>query len=109
MPHNSSHTFMKGAFILTLAGFVVKILSAAYRVPFQNIVGDIGFYIYQQIYPIYGIATVLSVSGFPVMISKMTTDNLSDRRQLVYTWQAAFLTLLTVGVCLFCFSLLERT
>ncbi|MBS4210808.1 polysaccharide biosynthesis protein [Bacillus sp. FJAT-50079] len=103
MPHNPSHTFMKGAFILTLAGFVVKILSAAYRVPFQNIVGDIGFYIYQQIYPIYGIAAVLSVSGFPIMISKMTTDKIADRRQLVYTWQAAFLTLMTIGVCLFCF------
>ncbi len=41
----------QGAFVLILAGVITKILSAVYRVPFQNIVGDVGFYIYQQVYP----------------------------------------------------------
>ncbi|MBE4906671.1 polysaccharide biosynthesis protein [Bacillus luteolus] len=65
---------VEGAFILTIAGIIIKILSAAYRVPYQNIVGDIGFYIYQQIYPIYGIALVLSTYGFPVVISKLIAE-----------------------------------
>ena len=37
--------------LLTVAALLVKILSAIYRVPFQNLVGDEGFYIYQQVYP----------------------------------------------------------
>ncbi|MGG3560794.1 oligosaccharide flippase family protein [Neobacillus rhizosphaerae] len=71
---NQSKALFRGAFILTIAALLVKILSAFYRIPFQNIVGDIGFYIYQQVYPIYGIAIVLSTTGFPVVISKLYAE-----------------------------------
>jgi PST family polysaccharide transporter len=71
---NSINLAMQGAVILTIAGLITKILSAAYRVPYQNIVGDIGFYIYQQVYPFYGMSVILATSGFPVMISKVMTD-----------------------------------
>lgn len=73
-PVADSKELMKGAMILTLAALVTKILSAVYRVPFQNIVGDIGFYIYQQVYPFLGIVMVLSTYGFPVVISKLYTE-----------------------------------
>ncbi|MEH7444688.1 polysaccharide biosynthesis protein [Bacillus sp. JJ1122] len=73
-PVTDSKDLVKGAMILTLAALVTKILSAIYRVPFQNIVGDIGFYIYQQVYPFYGIVMVLSTYGFPVVISKLYTE-----------------------------------
>ncbi|MCA1057266.1 polysaccharide biosynthesis protein [Rossellomorea aquimaris] len=72
----SSKQFLKGAMVLTLAALVTKILSAVYRVPFQNIVGDVGFYIYQQVYPFYGIALALSTYGFPVIISKLVAEKL---------------------------------
>jgi polysaccharide transporter, PST family len=65
---------MKGAMILTISALLTKILSAVYRVPFQNIVGDVGFYIYQQVYPIYGIVLALSTYGFPVIISRMIAE-----------------------------------
>lgn len=64
-------TVLKGTLILTATSFIVKILSAVYRVPFQNLVGDEGFYVYQQVYPIYGIAMTLSLSGMPVFLSKI--------------------------------------
>ncbi|WP_330220443.1 putative polysaccharide biosynthesis protein [Neobacillus mesonae] len=70
----SSQTIFKGAFILTIAALITKVLSAVYRIPFQNIVGDIGFYIYQQVYPFYGMAIVLATTGFPVVISKLLTE-----------------------------------
>nr|WP_267917759.1 polysaccharide biosynthesis protein [Lederbergia citrisecunda] len=95
---------MHGALILTMAAFIVKLLSAVYRVPFQNIVGDVGFYIYQQVYPIYGIAAVLASSGFPVIISKLAAESEGGKRNhLAHGLQAAFLTLLLVGVALFSF------
>ncbi|MFJ7729841.1 oligosaccharide flippase family protein [Neobacillus sp. NPDC097160] len=71
---NQSKSLYKGAFILTIAAILTKILSAFYRIPFQNIVGDIGFYIYQQVYPFYGIAIVLATTGFPVVISKLYAE-----------------------------------
>ncbi|WP_433959623.1 putative polysaccharide biosynthesis protein [Cytobacillus horneckiae] len=74
---NTSKDILKGALILTAAAIFIKILSATYRVPFQNIVGDVGYYIYQQVYPFYGIALVLATSGFPVVISKLYVEQKS--------------------------------
>lgn len=62
--------FFKGAFILTVAGLLSKILSAGYRIPLQNLTGDVGFYTYQQIYPFLGIAVILALYGFPAAISR---------------------------------------
>ncbi len=73
-PVNQSKNLFHGALILTISGLITKILSAFYRIPFQNIVGDVGFYIYQQIYPFYGAAIVLATTGFPVVISKMYAE-----------------------------------
>lgn len=64
----------QGAFLLSIAGLISKILGAAYRIPYQNIAGDIGFYIYQQIYPFLGIAVMFATSGFPVIISKIVNQ-----------------------------------
>lgn len=71
---NPSKAVVRGAFILAIAAILTKVLSALYRVPFQNIVGDVGFYIYQQVYPFYGMAMVLSTTGFPVVISKLYAE-----------------------------------
>ncbi|KRM00028.1 oligosaccharide flippase family protein [Liquorilactobacillus satsumensis] len=78
-----TENLFKGAAVLTLAALVAKILSALYRVPFENLVGNTGFYIYQQIYPFYGIAVTFSLTGFPVYISKListcTTDEAREK------------------------------
>ena len=36
-------SMMHGAFVLTIAAFIAKILSAVYRVPLQNLVGTKDF------------------------------------------------------------------
>ena len=66
--------WVKGAFILSVAGIITKILSAGYRVPFQNMVGDRGFYIYQQVYPFYGLIVAFMMYGFPMAISKLYAE-----------------------------------
>ncbi|MFJ8531352.1 oligosaccharide flippase family protein [Bacillus sp. NPDC094106] len=70
--------FWRGAIILTIASFVTKVLSAFYRIPYQNIAGDVGFYIYQQIYPFYGFCLILATYGFPIIISKMVAERLEQ-------------------------------
>ena len=67
----SNRQMMQGALVLSLAAFIAKILSAVYRVPFQNMVGNTGFYVYQQVYPIYGIGMTFALSGFPVFVSAL--------------------------------------
>lgn len=75
-----SKKFFKGAFILTISTIFIKLLSAMYRIPYQNIVGDVGFYIYQQVYPFYSLVLVLSTYGFPVVISKLLAEE-KDNKQ----------------------------
>lgn len=77
MGRNESNNLVKGALILTLAGLMSKVLSAGYRIPLQNLTGDLGFYIYQQIYPFLGMALVLALYGFPSAVSKVTNDLLA--------------------------------
>lgn len=74
MSNNETKKLVKGALLLTVAGLISKILSASYRIPLQNLTGDLGFYIYQQVYPLLGIILILSLYGFPSAISKMSAE-----------------------------------
>ncbi|MGN7388855.1 putative polysaccharide biosynthesis protein [Sporosarcina sp. SAFN-015] len=71
-------TFMKGASILTISAIIVKLLAAVYRIPFQNLVGDKGFFIYQQVYPFIGIFIVWTSYGFAVAVSKLLAGSTSS-------------------------------
>lgn len=78
-PQTRTNKLLHGAVLLTVSGIVTKGLSAIYRVPYQNIAGDIGFYIYQQIYPFLAIVMVLSTTGFPVILSKLLNEYSGDK------------------------------
>lgn len=79
----ASQTMMKGAAILTFAALFSKILSALYRVPFQNLTGDTGFYIYQQVYPFYGLFIALCTYAFPVMVSSILIERQAERERVL--------------------------
>lgn len=95
-PEQGQKEILKGVFILTFGAILTKILSAVYRIPFQNMVGDVGFYIYQQVYPFYGLALVLTTNGFPVIISKLYAEKkgIEAKKLLIIT----FFFLFTVGL-----------
>ncbi len=87
MNDNSSRKqALAGTFLLTISAFIAKFLSAVYRIPFQNMVGNLGFYVYQQIYPIYGIGMTIALNGLPIYISKMVVDvsNPEDKIALIH-------------------------
>lgn len=52
MKNEQLKTMMNGAVLLSVAALIAKVLSAVYRVPFQNMVGNTGLYVYQQVYPL---------------------------------------------------------
>lgn len=82
---NAAHSkrLMRGAWILSVAGLIAKLLSAVYRVPYQNLVGNTGFYVYQQIYPLYGIIMTMALTAGPVFVAKVavTTPELVTRQR----------------------------
>lgn len=106
MPDDQTRRLLKGTLILTMAAFLTKILSAFYRIPFQNIVGDVGFYIYQQVYPFYGIAVALSTYGFPIVISKLYAQEMEKREKGNVKRLLAVSGLFLLSVGLLCFFLL---
>src|SRR5699024_12411474 len=56
------------------AGSRGKMLSATYRFPLRSLRGDMGCYIYQQVYPLIGIGMILALYGFPQAVSKLTAE-----------------------------------
>lgn len=48
-------SFIKGAAILGIAGILVKVLGAFFRIPLANLIGDVGMAYYQAVYPVYNI------------------------------------------------------
>ncbi|WP_347548142.1 polysaccharide biosynthesis protein [Pseudalkalibacillus hwajinpoensis] len=68
--------FWHGALLLTAVALFMKVLSVGYRIPYQNITGNLGFYVYQQIYPFYSIAIILATYGFPVVVSRLVSEQI---------------------------------
>lgn len=68
---NKKNRVGQASLLIIISGLVSKILAAIYRIPYQNIVGDRGFYAYQQIYPILAIISTLSLTAFPNILSSL--------------------------------------
>lgn len=69
-----SQSFIKGAVIISLGGFISKILGAVYRIPLTNALGGEGMGIYQMVYPLYCILLTVSASGIPTGIARLVSS-----------------------------------
>src|SRR6056297_4261780 len=72
-----SSSFLKGAFILSLAGILSKIMGFSYRIILSRILGDEGIGLYQMAYPIYTTLLVVSRSGIPIALAKLISDRVA--------------------------------
>ncbi len=70
----TGQSFIKGAIIISLGGFISKLLGAVYRVPLTNILGSEGMGIYQMVYPLYCILLTVSASGIPTGIARLVSS-----------------------------------
>ncbi|MCF6464552.1 putative polysaccharide biosynthesis protein [Clostridium sp. Cult2] len=91
--------FLKGAAILGIAGAIVKVLGAFYRIPLNNILGSEGIGYYQTAYPLYVLLLTISTAGFPVAVAKLVSEKraLGDYRGAHKVFKVAFLGLLIAG------------
>ena len=71
-------TFMKGAIVLGIAGLIVKVLGAFFRIPLANIIGDTGMGYYQTAYPIYVLLLTLSTAGIPTAIARLVSERTAE-------------------------------
>lgn len=74
---SNKQTLIKGATVLGLAGLIVKLLGAVFRLPLVNWIGDIGMANYGPAYNIYVFLLILATSGLPVAISKMVSESIA--------------------------------
>lgn len=72
----------KNAAILGIAGIIVKILGALYRIPIVGLIGDEGLGYYQTAYPIYDMMLAVSTAGLPIAISKMVAESVAKESYL---------------------------
>nr|WP_289038347.1 polysaccharide biosynthesis protein [uncultured Allobacillus sp.] len=77
---SDTNKWVKGAIILTITGLISRILGMVYRVPLQNIAGDEGLYVYQQIYPLLSLAIILSLYGIPSAVTQQFSENQTSRQ-----------------------------
>lgn len=101
MMSQTDKEIVRGAIILTYAGLLSKVLSAFYRIPLQNITGDVGFYIYQQIYPFIGMMTMLMLYGLPQSIAALLIDQPSFKRKKKKMRYFLYSVALMLFICLF--------
>lgn len=102
----SRRGWLQAALYLSLAAFIAKGLSALYKIPYQNLTGDTGFYVYQQVYPLYGAVLVLGTYGFPLVIAKAVlaekeSEALRQRLTFYIVLLLLFFSCLGGGVILF--------
>ena len=70
-------SLMKGTFILTVAGIVVKIIGSLNWVFVSRVLGGEGIGLYQMAFPIYFFALSISTAGVPVAISIITAERVA--------------------------------
>jgi stage V sporulation protein B len=101
-------SFLQGAVILGIAGIIIKILGAFFRIPLANLIGDEGMGYYQTAYPIYVLFLVLSTSGIPIAISKLVSERvaLGNEREAYRVFKVSFILLFILGASSFIFVLI---
>lgn len=80
MSQKEQNTFVKGAAVLGIAGILVKILGAIFRIPLVSIISSTGMGYYSSAYPIYVMLLAIATSGFPIAISKMVAQRRAKGR-----------------------------
>ncbi len=93
-------SFFKGAVILGVAGIIVKIFGAFFRIPLANIIGDTGMGYYQTAYPVYVLLLTLSTAGIPTAIARLVSERTTEgnHREAYRIFTVSFRLLLGLGI-----------
>lgn len=96
----TKENFLKGAAILGIAGIVVKVLGAIYRIPLVNIISSDGMGYYQTSYPLYTLLLTISTAGFPTAVAKLVSEKraLGNHRGAYRVFKISFFGMALIGI-----------
>lgn len=100
---------MRSAAILSIAGIIVKILGAFFKIPIVNMIGDLGMSSFTPAYNIYSFFLAFSTAGFPVAISRLISENvalgkLGDAQNVFKVSQYIMTVIGVISFCVVLFS-----
>ncbi|HEY2492348.1 MAG TPA: oligosaccharide flippase family protein [Paenibacillus sp.] len=75
---NAATRILHGAFILSMAAILSKLIGTLQKIPLQNMGGDAAFGIYNTVYPFYSLIITFAIAGFPVAISKFVAEDMAN-------------------------------
>ncbi|AIQ44518.1 membrane protein [Paenibacillus sp. FSL R7-0273] len=73
-PGTSGSKLLQGAFILSAAAIVSKLIGTLQKIPLQNLGGDAVFGIYNTVNPLYTMLITIAMLGLPSAISKFVAE-----------------------------------
>ncbi|NLK72587.1 MAG: polysaccharide biosynthesis protein [Clostridiales bacterium] len=96
----SRKSFLQGAIVLGVAGIIVKVLGAFFRIPLANMIGEVGMGYYQTAYPIYVFLLVISTAGIPTAISKIVAEKnaVGNRYGAHRVFKVSFILMFVIGI-----------
>ena len=75
---------IKGASILGITTFFVKLFGAIYRIPLTNIIGGVGIGLYQMIFPVYALLLDFSGCALPSALSRLISKKQTEENKFKY-------------------------
>ncbi|MBQ2890275.1 MAG: polysaccharide biosynthesis C-terminal domain-containing protein [Clostridia bacterium] len=97
---NNGQTFIKGALILALANFIVKIIGAIFKIPLYELIGKDGSGLFNVAYQIYTFMFIIATAGFPTAVSKMVAESTArgDEKGARKVFETASILLGSIGI-----------
>lgn len=72
-----NQSLLNGAFVLSFATLIVKVIGVIYKIPLSNMIGTVGRGIFDSAYNLYIPIYTISMAGLPVAISKMVSQEMA--------------------------------
>lgn len=96
----SKRTFIYGAIVLVIAGFINRVIGFLYRIFTVRVVGAEGIGLYEMVIPIYSLILVVTTAGVPLAISKLVSEQISlgNIREVRKIFRVSLLFLICSGI-----------
>ncbi|AOY76196.1 putative polysaccharide biosynthesis protein [Clostridium formicaceticum] len=101
----SNSKFIKGAFILGIAGLTAKFLGIFFKIPLQRLIHDEGMGLFGLPYPIYTMMLSVSIIGLPAAVSKLISEKIAvkDYAGVRKVFHVSFFMIFFIGIFSSCF------
>ena len=75
------HSLKYNAAVLSITGFIVKVIGFFYRIFIANSIGSEGLGLYQLVTPIYALLVLVLSAGISVTVSRFVAEETSEGRE----------------------------